>query len=107
MIQAVVTDPLVTLLRDMPEDAAHELVMMQGAGHLSVIPMFGIAKSDAPIDIKLDLLVLEGAAFNVTGQVGNDPFTMRVGFTEMGTLFDPGCHFFHQPLEVFLFEFGR
>ncbi len=106
VIQTIVTYPLVTLLGDVPEDATHELVMMQDAGLFSLIPMIGIPKCDSLIGIILDLLVLEGAAFDITGQVGDDPLAVSVRLAEMGTPFDPGCHFFHQPLEVFLFESG-
>ena len=99
--------PLVPFLRDVPEDTAHELVMMQDAGLFSLILMIGILKSDALIAIELDLLVLERATFDITGQVGHHPLAMRVGLTEMGTPLNPGGHLFHQPLEVFLFESGR
>ena len=67
----------------MPENAAHELVMMQGAGLFSLIPLIGILKSDALIGIKLDLMVLERTAFDITGQVSNDPLSMRVGLAKM------------------------
>ncbi len=103
MIQAVVAYPLVTFLWDVPEYAANELVMMQGAGLFSVIPMIGIPRNDLLIGVEQNLMVLEGAAFDITGQVGDDPFAMSVRFKKMGAPFDPGCHLCHQPLEVFLF----
>ena len=106
MIQPVVAYPLVTFLWDVPEDATHELVMMQDTGLFSLIPMIGVAKNDALIGIKLDLLVVEGAAFDISGQVGDDPFSMWIGFTKMGAPFDPGGHLFYQPLEVFLLQSG-
>ncbi len=89
MIQSILAYALVTLLGDVPEDAAHELVMMQGAGLFGVISMIGITKSDSLIGSKLDLRVFERTAFDITGQVADHAFAVRVRRAEMGAPFDP------------------
>ena len=89
----------------------HEAVSLRPhleMAHITSILKIGMAKSDSLIGIKLDLLILEGATFDIADQVvGNDHYGMRVGFTEMGAPFDPGGHLIHQPLEVFLLQSGR
>ena len=75
---------LVWITTVVPQHPAHQLIIRKARALFAAGAMILIAKGDPLAIVAEQLAVLEGAAFDIAGQVGQHPLAMTVGFTKIG-----------------------
>lgn len=80
MVQAIVSNGGLATLRDMIAKSKDEPGWCQHLARLPGRSMVAVDEGNALVIDARDLLVLDRAASNVTGQIGHDAAAMAIGF---------------------------